>query len=184
VARGLRVLPRNARLQRPLRLCGMPDMSRDRDVRVPKERAISSSEGAPMQPWHEEPTGVHTDAQVFRAVKALGEELQESKRQAAAAHGALKQEITQTRSDFDARLTKQDATMAGHGQMLHRMAGQLDVLVPMGGRSKSDSAEMRGIADKAIAASATKFRRDLILKLVSGAVALVTSGAFLGWWLS
>lgn len=149
-------------------------MSRDRDVRVPKERA--PAEGAPTAPWHEEPTGVHTDAQVFRAVKALGEELEASKKQAAAAHGALKQEVVDLAKHVDGRLNKQDL-------MLERISGQMDVLVPMK-RSRSDSKETKAMVDEALANSATKFRRDLILKLVGGAVTLITSGAFIGWWLS
>lgn len=156
-------------------------MTRDRDVRVPKE--LAPVEGAPLQPWHEEPTGVHTDAQVFRAVKALGEEMQANKLEAARAHGALKTEISEFKTAVDARLTKQDTVLASQNVTLSRMAGQLDVLVPRY-RARPSSSETKAIVDKAIETSTTKFRRDVILKLVGGVVALVTSGAFLGWWLS
>lgn len=158
-------------------------MTDRRDKYVPKHPAPAGGvpvEGAPMQAWTEEPTGVHTDAQVFRAVKKLGEELQESKRQAAAAHGALKQEVADLAKSVDRRLTAQDMT-------LNRMAGQLDVLVPMK-RSRPDSSEMRDIVAQTVAEHETvtgdKFRRDLILKIVGGGITLVTSGAFLHWWLS
>lgn len=153
----------------------------DRDVRVPKE--LPPAEGAPIQPWHEEPTGVHTDAQVFRAVKALGEELQANKLEAARAHGALKQEVAELGKTVDARLTKQDTVLASQNVTLSRMAGQLDVLVPSY-RSRPSSTETKAIVDKALETSGLKFRREIVLKLVGGAVALVTSGAFLGWWLS
>lgn len=152
--------------------------NRDRDHYVPKHptpvRGLAT-----VEDWREEPTGVGTDAQVFRAVKKLGEELEANKVEAAKAHGALKKEVSERIDGVEKRLTKQDL-------VLERMAGQMDVLVPLT-RAKSPSAENKAI-DERIQKHATtekaKFRRDLILKLVGGAVALVTSGAFLGWWLS
>jgi LmbE family N-acetylglucosaminyl deacetylase len=164
-----------------------PSSLADRDVLVPKHPTPAAGVPVPSAPvnidWREETTGVHTDAQVFRAVKKLGDELEANKREAAKAHGALKQELHEmaTKVDqrfeaFDTRLTKQDL-------VLERMAGQLDVLVPMK-RSRPDSAEIHKAVDKALETSGTKFRRDLILKIVGGAIALVTSGAFIGWMVS
>lgn len=159
----------------------MSVVTRDRDVRVPKE--LAPAEGAPLQPWHEEPTGVHTDAQVFRAVKALGEEMQANKLEAARAHGALKTEISEFKAVVDARLTKQDTVLASQNVTLSRMAGQLDVLVPRY-RARPSSSETKAIVDKAIETSTTKFRRDVILKVVGGLFSAGVLGALVHWMAS
>lgn len=133
---------------------------KDRDVRISKDRP--PADGAPLEPWHEEPTGVHTDVQVFRAVKALGEELQKSKTEAAKAHGALKQEVAQFKTAVDGRLTKQDL-------VLERMAGQLDVLVPMA-RKRPPSAE-----SKAIEVTKTRITTNgkIIIAIATAAIATI-----------
>jgi hypothetical protein len=148
-------------------------MSDRRDIRIPKERPMTPAEGAPVQSWHEEKTGVHTDVQVFRAVKALGEELAENKIEAAKAHGALKQEVHELAKSVDGRLTKQDNVLA-------RMAGQLDVLVPMS-RQRPDSSETKAIVSKALATSSTTFRRKLILTIASGVFSAGAVGALIHW---
>jgi stress response protein YsnF len=134
---------------------------------------VTSPTGIPAQDWHEEPTGVHTDAQVFRAVKKLGEELEANKREAAKAHGALKQEVAELAKSVDTRLTKQDL-------VLERMAGQMDVLVPIK-RSRSDSSETRAIAADVVAKSTMQFRRDVVLKIVTGLFSAGVLGAFIHW---
>lgn len=154
-------------------------MTDRRDIRVPKERPAAEH----SKPWHEEPTGVHTDAQVFRGLKALGEEIQANKLEAARAHGALKTELVDFKTTIDTRLTKQDTVLASQNVVLSRMAGQLDVLVPMA-RPRPSSSETKAIGEQAVAAAGVTFRRNLILKIVTGVVTLVTSGAFIGWWLS
>jgi hypothetical protein len=148
---------------------------RDRFVRKTPPAGIAAqiADGAPSQPWTEEPTGVHTDAQVFRAVKALGEELAQNKIEAAKAHGALKQEVHELAKGVDGRLTKQDHVLA-------RMAGQLDVLVPMA-RPRPDSSETKAIVSKALASSSTTFRRDLILKIATGVFSAGVLGALVHW---
>lgn len=149
-------------------------MTKDRDVRTEKHPPLT--EGAPVQPWHEEKTDVHGDSQVFRALKALGSEIESNKLEAARAHGALKTELVAFKDSVDERLTKQDIALA-------RIGGQMDVLVPMK-RNRPSSSETKAIVNEALEKSGTKFRRDLILKVVGGVVALGTSGAVLGWLLS
>ena len=158
-------------------------MTDRRDIRVPKERPLTPAEGAPISAWHEEPTGVHTDAQVFRGLKALGEEMQKNKLEAAKAHGALKTELVDLKTTVDQRLTKQDTVLANQNVVLSRMAGQLDVLVPMA-RTRPTSSETKAIVDKALKTSATTFRRDLILKIVGGVFSAGVLGALIHWMAS
>lgn len=92
----------------------------DRDLAHRKER-----QAAPDKPWHEEPTGVHTDTQVFRAIKGLRDELQDSKVQAANAHGALKAEV----AALSGRVAKQDEKLDSVTRTVDRMDGKLDVML-------------------------------------------------------
>lgn len=173
----------------PVKRPGMSDADR---ALVGRHNTPAS--GVPREDWHEEPTGVGTDAQVFRALKSLHGEIQANKVEAAKAHGALKQELvaahgslkselTEHAKSVDGRLTKQDGVLAEQTVMISRMAGQLDVLVPMA-RSKSPSAETKAIVDKAVKASGTAWWRSVVFKLISGAIAIVSSAVFLKWWLS
>jgi hypothetical protein len=160
----------------------------NRDVYVPKHPTPAS--GVPAEDWREEPTGVGTDAQVFRAVKKLGDELAANKLEAAKAHGALKKELTEFKTSVDSKLTKQDEILDELHERSVRQGAQLDILVPMAtnARSRPNSAETRAIAAEAVekhaTTTATKFRRDLVLKVVGGIIAIVTSTAFITRWLS
>lgn len=153
-----------------------------RDIRIPKERPMTPAEGAPIQSWREETTGVHTD-QVFRALKALGEDLEKNKLEAAKAHGALKQELVEMKTSVDTRLTKQDHVLADQSNVLSRMAGQLDVLVPMA-RKRPDSAETKALVDTAIENSGVVFRRKIILQIITGVFSAGVLGAVIHWLVS
>jgi hypothetical protein len=117
---------------------------------------------------------------VFRAVKALGDELHKSKIEAAKAHGALKGEVTSLKAAVDARLTKQDL-------VLERMAGQLDVLVPMQ-RARPSSSETKAIVTQTITThekvSTAKWKRDIVLKIVGGVFSAGVLGALVHWVMS
>lgn len=123
-----------------------------------------------------ERTDVHSaDAQVFRAIKALGSEMQANKLEAARAHGALKLEVAEVKKDL-AENTKATA----------RVEGKIDVLLA-DRRSASPSSQRNAakevLAEQVLAEQRSKsaFSRKVWLILIGGAVTLVTSGAFVGW---
>jgi hypothetical protein len=159
------------------------------------DRALASltqrrtpSSGVPT-PWHEEHTGVHTDAQVFRALKSLHGELQANKAEAAKAHGALSQRV----AALDTKVAGIETTVGKFDEKLDRYAesgaktaGAVEAMLTQ--RSRTPSGETRAVAKEALAeqvlASARedkRFSRKVLLQLIAGAIALVTSGAFLHW---
>jgi hypothetical protein len=145
--------------------------------------------GVPAENWREEPTGVHTDAQVFRALKALGEEvktigsdLTQNKLEAARAHGALKSEVAQLSKRMDATDGKLDdvATLSA------TVSGKIDVLLA-DRRGRSSSSETRGVIKETLAErvlaeqqAAAAHSRAVRLKLLGGVIAVLTSGAVIG----
>lgn len=99
----------------------------DRDLA--SERARKDRDAAPDRAWHEEATGVHTDTQVFRALKGMRDELRDelhaSKTEAARAHGALKAEVLQLAT----KVERQDAKLDAVTTTTARMEGKLDVML-------------------------------------------------------
>lgn len=161
-------------------------MSRDRDVRVPKERPVTSPTGIPAQDWHDEPTGVHTDAQVFRAVKKLGEELAQNKIEAARAHGALKSEVAAVEKKIDALDEKLSGKIDAAVVNIATVSGQMSVMLS-DRRGRSPSSETRAtvketLADQVLAEqrAAAAHSRAVRLKLLGAALGVLTSGAVIG----
>lgn len=101
---------------RPRRL----QTANDRDAAARRDRS-----GAPEAPWHEEATGVHTDGQVFRALKGLRDDLEANKVEAARAHGALKAEVVALAST----VAKQGEKLDDVTTTAARMEGKLDVML-------------------------------------------------------
>lgn len=151
-------------------------------------------DGIPQRPWHEENTGVHTDTQVFHALKSLHGELQANKVDAAKAHGALSAKVATlagevsgirtTVGDFDKKLDRVAESSA-------KAAGALEIIAPIVARSKSPSTDPHAaaketLADHVLAAARAdrSFSRKVWLKIITGAIAFATSGAFLHWWLA
>lgn len=127
------------------------------------------------------PTGVHTDPQVFRAVKGIYDELQESKRQAAAAHGALKQEVTALDKKVDTLAGKLDDVMVATATV----SGKMDVMLAT--RTRSPSSETRMVVREQLAEQVLaeqKAERDhsraVRLKIIGGVIGVLTSGAVIG----
>jgi len=164
----------------------------DRALGTLAQRRKTPAPGVPV-PWHEETTAVHTDAQVFRALKSLHGELQANKSEAARAHGALKKDL----DDFKATVSKE---IDGVKTTVNAFDGKLDrvaessaetagaVKAMLTQRSRSPSGETRAVAKETLAehvlASARedkRFSRKVWLQIIAGAIALLTSGAFLHW---
>ena len=139
-------------------------------------------EAAPNSPWHQEDTGVHTDAQVFRALKELHGEIEQNKLEAANAHGALKHEVVSLNKRIDGLEGKLDDV----NTVALLTAGKIDVLLE-DRRARSPSGEMRAAAKETLAEqvlaeqrSASDHRRAVKLKLIGGIIAVLTSGVVLG----
>ena len=119
-------------------------MSGDDRALVGAAKRRTPVEGVPQRQWHEETTGVHTDPQVFHALKSLHGEMQANKREAAQAHGAL-------RKDLDAFKTSVSTTLGGFDEKLDRVAessartaGAVEVLAQQ--RSRTPSTDTRTVA--------------------------------------
>jgi len=175
---------------RPPRPGSMSDA--DRALAALTQRRNTPATGTVTTPWHEEHTGVHTDAQVFRALKSLHGELQANKAEAAKAHGALSARVTA----LDAKVSGIERTVTGFDQKLDQVAvssaktaGAVEVLANQ--RSRSPSGETRAVAEETLAKQVLAdardgrgFSRKVWLAIIAGAITFLTSGAFLHWVLS
>src|SRR5690348_15181375 len=128
---------------RPPRPGSMSDA--DRALASLTQRRTPSS-GVPT-PWHEEHTGVHTDAQVFRALKSLHGELQANKIEAAKAHGALSQRV----ASLDTKVAGIETTVGKFDEKLDRVAensaettGAVKAMLAQ--RSRTPSGETKAVA--------------------------------------
>lgn len=159
----------------------------DRALATLAQRRTPST-GVPT-PWHDETTGVHTDGQVFRALKALHGEMEANKAAAAKAHGALSARVTA----LTAKVEGIEKTVGGFDQKLDRVAensaetaGAVKAMLSQ--RSRPPSGETRAVAKEALAEQVLaearegkRFSRKAILMILGGVIGLVTSGAFLHW---
>lgn len=131
----------------------------------PPKRSSTSPKGTPVIVPHEDPdfeedTGVGTDVQVFRAVKAVHKRIDESEAKAAKAHGMLTQEVTGLKSEisriktdvtglkiaFKEQVAKQDASSA----VVNKLDGKMDVLLAVH-RNRSVSSETRTVVTETLA---------------------------------
>jgi len=144
----------------------MPD---NRDHQRPK----TNPHGVVLDAIAEEKTAVGTDAQVFRAVKALHKRLDDNEKKSEAAHGALTAKVaaleTVTKS-LDAKQDKQseiiekfdeklDATIAGHAKIVGYIEGQRD---EANRRAKSPSSTMRMVQETTSTTLAGKVVDDML----------------------
>lgn len=126
----------------------------DRALSGLAERRQTPASGVPVVPWHNEDTGVHTDPQVFRAMKGLHEEIQASKREAANAHSALRTELTaridKLETESIRRSDKLEGKLDDTNTLAATVSGKMDVLLATR-RDRSSSSETRTVVTQTIA---------------------------------
>ena len=111
-----------------------------------KARRERDAAAAPQSVF-QETTDVHNpDAQVFRAIKALGNELEANKLEAARAHGALKAEVVAVKRD----VAEIKSELATNTRATSRVEGKIDVLMT-DRRPAHQSSEQRAIAKEVLA---------------------------------
>jgi len=172
---------------KPPKLPGRLPTNPDRDFLGPHRRKVTPLGGVPTTtPWHQEDTGVHTDTQVFRAMKGLHDELEKNKEEAARAHGALKGEVNR----LSGHITELDKKVDVISLQAATMSGKMDVMLAMQRDNRSPSSSVQRTVTDVIAAhivtedaAAKKFKRALILKIAGGLFSAAVLGALVTYLL-
>lgn len=132
--------------------------------------------------WDDEPTGVGTDARVFRALKSLKSDLEDSKAEAARSHGELRGEVKEMGGEVKEMKDEIKGLAVGHATV----AGKLDVLLAMQ-RDRRDSSPRESVKEKLAEAVLSdrardkKFRHKLILLIAGGVFSSASVGALIHW---